>query len=137
MYYVHSKFFRDFRKKVSSQILLFQGHMSISKFLIFITFECSFCLQLPLKSFYALFDHDVGMKNNLQDQGYPTHVESGPYDSSNVSQSRKSEGHVKLCSFVASLTKVYLTWYEISAFTGKKIIPLAIFVQFLQSIEIQ
>ena len=43
------------KKEFSSQIFIFQGHMSISKFLTFITFECSFCLQLPLKTFLCTF----------------------------------------------------------------------------------
>ena len=32
------------------------------------------------KTFYALFDHDVGMKSNLQVQNYLTHVESSLCD---------------------------------------------------------
>ena len=38
-----------------------------------------------LKIFYALFNHDVGMKSNLQVQGYLTHVESSSYDALNAS----------------------------------------------------
>ena len=70
------KFFRDFRKKVSSQNFHFSSpyeHLEISDFHHFLV---KFLLSTASKFFSVLFDHDVGVKNNLQYQGYPTHVES-------------------------------------------------------------
>ena len=57
----------------------------MSKFMTFLMFGESFCIQVGLKIFYALFDNDVGMKSNVKVQSYLTHVESSAYDALNAS----------------------------------------------------
>ena len=108
-YELLKKFQKLSKKKLAVEKFRFQPDLTISKFLTFLIFEARFCLQMALKNFYALFNHDVGMKSNLQVQGYLTHVESCSYDALNASQRRKCVEQVKLHSFVASLTRVYPT----------------------------
>ena len=80
------KNFRNFRrKKLAVENSRFQDDLTIPKFLTFLIFEASFCLEMTLKKFYALFDHDVGMKSNLQVRNYLTHVESSLYNAVNAS----------------------------------------------------
>ena len=111
-YELLKKFQKLSKKKLAVEKFRFQPDLTISKFLTFLIFEARFCLQMDLKNFYALFNHDVGMKSNLQVQGYLTHVESCSYDALNASQRRKCVEQVKLHSFVASLTRVYPTWQQ-------------------------
>ena len=79
------KILETFEKKLAVEKSRFQADLTISKFLTFLGFEASFYLQMALKSFYALFNHDVGMKSNLQVQCYLMHVESSAYDALNAS----------------------------------------------------
>ena len=70
------KILETFEKKFAAEKFRFQADLTISKFLTFLIFEASFCFQMALKIFYALFNHDADMKSNLQVQGYLTHLES-------------------------------------------------------------
>ena len=83
--YLIGKILERFEKKLAVEKSRFQADLTISKFLTFIIFEARFFLQIAQKHFYALFDHDVGMKSNLQVQGYLTHVESSSDDVLNAS----------------------------------------------------
>ena len=71
-----------FEKKLAVENSRF---LTISKFLTFLIFEATFCLQIALKIFLRTFNDDVNMKINLQVQGYLTHVESSAYDALNAS----------------------------------------------------
>ena len=76
------KNFRNFRKKVGSRKITFSSwfdNLEISDF------PQVFAFKWLLNLFYALFNHDVGMKSNLQVQGYLTHVELSSYDALNAS----------------------------------------------------
>ena len=74
------KLIRCFKRKLEWKtwrtwhILNFETDLTILKFLTFLIFEESFCLQMTLKFFYALLDDDVVMKSNLQVQSYKTHI---------------------------------------------------------------
>ena len=83
--YLIGKNLETFEKKLAVEKSRFQPDLTISKFLTFLIFETSFCLQMALKFFYALLNHDVDMKSNLQVQGYLTHDESSAYDALNAS----------------------------------------------------
>ena len=83
--YPIGKILESFEKKMTLEKSRFQAELNISKFLTFLVFETRFCLQMALKKFYALFDHDVGLKSNLKVQGYLKHVESSAYDALNAS----------------------------------------------------
>ena len=64
------------------------------------------------KNFYALFDDDVGMKNNQQVQGYLTHVKSSSYNALNESKKRKRDEHEKFCfhHVVSKMLKIFTLW---------------------------
>ena len=79
------KILETFEKKLAVEKSRFQAGLTISKFLTFLIFEASFVLQMALTMFHALLNHDVGMKSNLQVQGYLVHVKSGSYNALNAS----------------------------------------------------
>ena len=89
-----------------------------------------------LTFFHEFVDHVVDMKSNLQHQGYLTHLKSDPHDALNANQNRKSEERVKLCSFVAFLTRVYLTCHVILK-TGHKTFWRHEFIRFFGSLRVE
>ena len=84
--YLIGKILESFEKKVGSRkitISSWSDHLEISDFP---RFWGKFLPSNGSKKFFnALFNHDVGMKSNLQVQGYLTHVESSAYDALNAS----------------------------------------------------
>ena len=73
-------FLDDFEKKLENfffeKIINFQDQYDFSKFLTFIDFDDDFWLKKSLKTFFWFFHIVFAIENVLQDQGFPTHVES-------------------------------------------------------------
>ena len=49
------KILETFEKKLAAEKFRFQADLTISKFLTFLIFEASFCLQMALKNFLRTF----------------------------------------------------------------------------------
>ena len=78
------KILETFEKEVGSRKITFSSwsdHLEISDFP---HLWGKFLPSNGSKTFYALLDHGVGMKSNLQVHGYLTHVESSSYDALNA-----------------------------------------------------
>ena len=78
------KILETFEKKVGSRKITFSSwfdHLEISDFP---HFWGKFLSSNGSKILYALFDHDVGMKSNLQVYGSLTHVTPMSYDALNA-----------------------------------------------------
>ena len=53
--YLIGKILESFEKKLAVEKSRFQADLTISKFLTFLVFEASFCLQMALKNFLRTF----------------------------------------------------------------------------------